>query len=169
VLHEDSQVIDYNSKITKSLINESSDKKLVESLDLYSQETKTNSLYRSIAKQKIAFDKERGLTLKGHLNTKIENPTDYKVSIANSKKLLETALDSEKNFKFNNLLLIHPSKFALLLLNKEQQPEKSQFYIYDTYVKYKAENTLKDSKIINKEKTKITHSKPIINAVDFPY
>ena len=170
VLHEDSQVIDHNSKITKSLINENSNKKLLEDLDLYFQETRTknNFLYRSIAKQKILFEKERGLTLKGHLNTKIENPTDCIVSIANSKKLLQSTLDSEKNFQFNNLLLIHPSEFALILLNKEGQPEKSRFYIYNTYVKYKAENTLKNSKIINKEKKKITDSKPIINVVDFP-
>ncbi|WP_290701522.1 hypothetical protein [Lacinutrix sp.] len=169
VLHEDSQVIDYNSQITKSLLSENYNKELKEDLDIYFQDNETNFLNKLIANKKILFKEERGLTLKGHVNTKLENPTDYKVTIANSKKLLESPLDSEKNFQFNHLLITHPSEFALLLLNKEEQPENSQFYIYDTFVNYSAENTLEKSNIINSEKTKITASKPIINNnVNFP-
>ena len=155
VLHKNSQVVDYNSKITKSLINENSNRNLAEGIDIYFQETKTrtSSFYKSIAKQKLIFNSENGLTIKGHLNGKIENPTSHKVTLNSGSVLLTNTLDSNKNFQFENLFLKHPSEYLLILLNEKGKSEESRFYIYNSYVNYKADSILENSIIKTKLKT----------------
>ncbi|WP_397362541.1 hypothetical protein [Olleya sp. R77988] len=151
VIHKDNEVVDYNSKITNTL----SDKIVVfntpEGIDpFFNKKNLGNSfIYQKKTKQKLLYDKEFGIRLKGQLNSTLKNPTNYQVTLSSNTNNIftSTSLNADKTFKFNKLYLTHPSEFALLLLNKNGKSQEARFYVYNHYVDYQANNMLKSRKI----------------------
>ncbi|PKG52378.1 hypothetical protein [Olleya sp. 1-3] len=147
VLHEDSEVINYNTSITNTLLYQDTNFNTSESTDLYfQQQTLENSfVYKSKDKQ-LPFSKEYGIKLIGSLNAPVKEPTSYQVALTSSTNEIFTTTDlkADKKFKFEKLYLTHPSEFTLLLLNKNGKSRESRFYIYNINTDYVAFNTLQN-------------------------
>lgn len=104
-------------------------------------QTKTfkNSLpYRNIKQSELLFQNDNGITLKGSINTKINDLEKYSVMLTSKENnlLLVQPLEKDKTFEFSNLLLNHPTNYQLALLNKKGEIEKATFFVYKTYTDY---------------------------------
>ncbi|WP_397362542.1 hypothetical protein [Olleya sp. R77988] len=148
VLHKDSKVIDYSSNIITTLCNQNDVKRFP---------------YQSISKKTLLFDNEKGLKLKGYINTPIENPADHKVMFfTNSNNTILTyQLSSDKNFEFKNLSVAHPSDYVLTLMDKKGEPKDGQFYIYNISTSYIPDSILKMSKVKTVLETEIDNTKTV--------
>ncbi|AUC76094.1 hypothetical protein [Olleya sp. Bg11-27] len=158
VLHEDSDVFDYKSKITNSLLYQESDFNTAEDHDLYFQKPQPNSsfVYHARTKQKLPFTKEYGLKLIGKLNKAVKKTKNYQVTIVASANELftSTKLNTDNTFKFEKLYLTHPSEYTLLLMNKKGKSEEARFYIYSLNINYHPNKILKNKSITTNKKRK---------------
>ena len=111
-------------------------------LDFYIQAHITSNPfpYKNINKKNLTFKNENGITLKGSLNTKEEDLIGYKIMLTSRENnlLLVQPLNNDKTFEFNALLLTHPSKYQLSILNKKGEIKKANFFVYNSYTSYKA-------------------------------
>ncbi len=117
--------------------------------------------YRNLKSSGLKFKNEIGVTLKGSINTKIEDLSNYKVMLSsNENELTElTSIDKDRTFTFDKLHLKHPTNYSLVLINEKGKMEKASFFIYNNYVNYKAKNTL-DKNVVYKSKDSIIKTNP---------
>lgn len=101
-------------------------------------------VYKSLSNRKMHFTNEAGVSLSGKVTAKTKNLSNLKVMLSSTEnKITEiTNIDSEHNFKFDRLLLQHPTKYSLSLLDKKGKIDKAYFFVYSTYVNYRASNNL---------------------------
>ncbi|WP_289046498.1 hypothetical protein [uncultured Olleya sp.] len=140
-------------------------------IDYYFQKQQDLSLPNNLIKQKkILFNNETGLFINGVLNTKIENPTDYKIMLTSkiNNLLLTTTLNNDKTFNFEKIYLAHPSEYSLSLMNKKNKPIKGDFFVYDTNTKYKAESIIKVDKAKKNNLDITSNTKKSVVNLDLP-
>ncbi|MBP93894.1 MAG: hypothetical protein CMC55_07245 [Flavobacteriaceae bacterium] len=128
-------------------------------LDFYLQAntTKNPFPYKDINNANLAFKNENGITLKGSINTKIDDLSGYKIMLTSKENnlLLVQPLDNKKTFEFNELMLMHPSKYQLSLLDKKGEIIKGTFYVFNSYTSYQANPNLIMPFNLKKEMAKI--------------
>lgn len=75
---------------------------------------------------------EVGKKLRGVVNTNVKNISECKILLSSKENnlLLTTHINNDKSFSFNNLLLQHPTKYKLGLLNKKGEIIKASFFMY---------------------------------------
>lgn len=180
VLYEDTKVLNKEDNIIKEFvypttlktIPEISNNYNAEDLDLLVQTQPYKSTLKSIKKENIIYNFEKGIDIKGSINTKIKDVSNFKVILSSRENgiLLAKPLKEDKKFEFKNLHLKDSSNYDLALLNTKGQTKKAQFYIYNTSLKYKRNNTITventqtektEENIISKkeEKTEIVNTK----------
>ncbi|WGD34763.1 hypothetical protein [Olleya sp. YS] len=142
IQHQDSKVIDYNSTITNVLLNENFN--TPEQLTLNYNQQKNSFPYQSILDKTLLYDNERGLRIKGQLNTKLDNPSNYKITLYSKKDniLISKPLNEDRSFEFNNLFLTYPSQYSLTLTDENEKNKEGHFFIYNTFINYKADSIL---------------------------
>lgn len=118
--------------------------------------------YKYLTGKPLSYANEAGLNLNGKVQTKEKDLTDYQLMLSsNENNITEFAtIDSENKFKFEKLLLLHPSNYSLSLRNKKGKTEKASFFIYNTYTNYKANTKLN---ITNEFKTLIHQTDSLNN------
>lgn len=161
VLHEDSKVIDYKSKIQNTINKEYTALK----------DNQTSSFtYNKIKNKPLLFENEKGLIIKGTLNSDIKKPKDYKVILVSPKNniLLSRALNSDKTFEFKNVYFTHPSEYSLTLIDKENKIIKADFYVYNTFINYNADSTIIKPKKINASKKKVLQENMVYKNTELP-
>ncbi|MEJ6792992.1 MAG: hypothetical protein QNK89_09775 [Lacinutrix sp.] len=115
-------------------------------LDAITQlEAKNNVfVYNTLTDKNTPYASEGGITLNGKVTTKVTDLSKYKVMLSSPENKITTLtdIDKDRKFKFDKLLLNHPSKYTLSLINEKGQIEKVSFYVYNTYIDYRANTTL---------------------------
>ncbi|WP_090840452.1 DUF4397 domain-containing protein [Olleya namhaensis] len=161
VLHEDSKAIDYKSKIQNTINKEYTALK----------DNQTSSFsYKKIKNKPLLFENEKGLIIKGTLNSNIKKPKDYKVILVSPKNniLLSRALNSDKTFEFKNVYFAHPSEYSLTLLDKENKIIKADFYVYNTFINYNADSTIIKPKKLKASKNKVLQENIVYKNTELP-
>ncbi|PHS10068.1 MAG: hypothetical protein COA88_03325 [Kordia sp.] len=104
--------------------------------------------------KKKANTHESGKRLNGVVNTNLKELAGCRILLSSRENnlLLTTSIDYSKSFSFNNLLLQHPTKYKLGLLNKKGKIIKASFYIYKNE-EYRPSTVLKQTpnQLYNKE------------------
>lgn len=115
-------------------------------LDAITQlEAKSNVfVYNTLTNKKTPYASEAGIILNGKVTTKEKDLSNYKVMLSSQENSITelTEIDNEGKFKFDKLLLNHPSKYSLSLINKKGKIEKASFFVYNTYIDYRANPSL---------------------------
>ncbi|PWI29518.1 hypothetical protein DI383_11965 [Flavobacteriaceae bacterium LYZ1037] len=96
------------------------------------------------SKEVVIREVENGMSISGEIITHLNNLNGYKVlftSKENGYALIENIVDKNK-FSFNNLLLYHPSKYDLALLNPIGKVVVANFKIDDQKLKYPVDSIL---------------------------
>lgn len=104
-------------------------------------ESKNNVFeYNTMVDRSAPYASEAGIILNGKVTTKEKDLSDFKVMLSSpeNKITVFTEIDSERKFKFDKLLIEHPSKYSLSLINKKGKIEKANFFVYNTYIYYRA-------------------------------
>jgi hypothetical protein len=127
------------------------------SMDLLIQTAiNSNQIKKSVKSEKdLVFQPEHGVKIKGSVNFKDKDLSKHKVMLSSTENniLLVKPLKGEKQFEFDSLMLAHPSKYKLALLNEKGQIEKANFYIYKTYNQYRPDSLLtKPTPVFTKSK-----------------
>ncbi|WP_417881715.1 hypothetical protein [Xanthomarina gelatinilytica] len=116
------------------------------SMDLLIQTAmNSNPVYGAVKTEKdLVFQPEHGVKIRGSVNSKDKDLSKYKVMLSSIENniLLVEPLKDEKQFEFDSLMLAHPTKYKLALLNEKGQIEKAHFYIYKNYNTYRPDSLL---------------------------
>ena len=119
------------------------------SMDLLIQTAiKNNQFLNNIkSEDELTFKQEHGVKIRGSVNSKNKDLSKYKVMLSSIENniLLVEPLKGEKQFEFDSLMLAHPTKYKLALLNEKGQIEKAHFYIYKNYNTYRPDSLLTKS------------------------
>ncbi len=109
--------------------------------------------YNSLANSELLFNNDKGITIRGTLNTKVEDLTDYNVMLSSQENnlLLMSPLNN-KEFVFENLLLHHPSKYKLALISSKGEIKQASFFVYSELTKYKSNFSLENTENFNDTK-----------------
>lgn len=101
-------------------------------------------VYNILSNRSTPYKSEAGIILNGKVTTKEKDLSKYKVMLSSPENNITTLteIDSELKFQFDKLLLRHPSKYSLSLINKKGKIEKAKFFVYNTYVDYRANPSL---------------------------
>ena len=116
-------------------------------------------VYNKLSHKNTPYASEAGIILNGKVTTKEKDLSKYKVMLSSPENKITalTEIDTDRKFKFDKLLLNHPTKYSLSLLNEKGKIEKANFFVYNTYVDYRANPTL-DIDVNIKETIKKTDS-----------
>lgn len=103
----------------------------------------------------LKFKMENGVTLNGTINTKTEDLSTYKVMLSSKKNdILElTEINNDRTFSFNNLMLMHPSDYDLVLINEKGEMEKASFFVYNNHINYTPSKILPKTLIYKQSNT----------------
>ena len=116
------------------------------SMDLLIQTAmNSNPVYGAVKTEKdLVFQPEHGVKIRGSINSKDKDLSKHQVMLSSTENniLIVKPLKGEKQFEFDSLMLAHPSKYKLALLNEKGQIEKANFYIYKTYNQYRPDSLL---------------------------
>jgi len=116
------------------------------SMDLLIQASiKSNQIHADLKSEKsLVFQPEHGVKIRGSVNFKDKDLSKHKVMLSSTDNniLLIKPLKGEKQFEFDSLMLAHPTKYKLALLNDKGEIEKGHFYIYKNFNKYRPDSTL---------------------------
>ncbi|PWK19537.1 Plug domain-containing protein [Xanthomarina spongicola] len=117
------------------------------SMDLLIQTTlKSNKIIHNLKSENdLVFKPEHGVKIRGTINnTKDKDLSKHQVMLSSTENniLLVKPLKGEKQFEFDSLMLAHPSKYKLALLNEKGQIEKAHFYIYKNFNQYRPDSLL---------------------------
>jgi hypothetical protein len=116
------------------------------SMDLLIQTAiNSNQVQKTTKSEKdLVFQPEHGVKIKGLVNFKDKDLSKHKVMLSSTENniLHVKPLKGEKQFEFDSLMLAHPSKYKLALLNGKGEIEKANFYIYKTYNQYRPDSLL---------------------------
>ena len=116
------------------------------SMDLLIQTTiKSNQIHANLKSEKdLLFQPEHGVKIRGSVNFKDKDLSKHKVMLSSTDNniLLIKPLKGEKQFEFDSLMLAHPTKYKLALLNNKGEIEKARFYVYKNFNKYRPDSTL---------------------------
>ncbi|WP_417857126.1 hypothetical protein [Xanthomarina gelatinilytica] len=119
------------------------------SMDLLIQTAmNSNPVYGAVKTEKdLVFQPEHGVKIRGSVNSKNKDLSKYKVMLSSIENniLLVEPLKGEKQFEFDSLMLAHPTKYKLALLNHKGEIEKASFYIYKDYNTYRPDSLLTKS------------------------
>ncbi len=101
------------------------------------------NVFPIIDKKKELLLPENGLTIKGNVSSNIKDLQGYNVMLSSEENglLLIEPVGKSNSFAFHNLVLRHPSKYKLALLNKSGEIVKTGFRIKDM-ISYKPANKL---------------------------
>ncbi|WP_034057916.1 hypothetical protein [Lacinutrix jangbogonensis] len=101
-------------------------------------------VYNTLSNRNTPYASEAGIILSGKVTTKKKNLSKYKVLLSSTENKITalTEIDNENRFKFEKLLLNHPTKYTLSLINEKGKIEKSNFFVYNTYIDYRANPSL---------------------------
>ncbi|WP_044398592.1 hypothetical protein [Lacinutrix sp. Hel_I_90] len=121
--------------------------------------------YQYLSGKPLPFKNESGLSLNGKIQTDEKDLENFKIMLSSNENSITdfTTINSENNFKFDKLLLMHPSKYSLSLLNKKGKTDKASFFIYNTYTNYSANTKLEitnEFKTLVKQNDSINKLKP---------
>ena len=115
-------------------------------LDAITQLEAKNNLfvYNTLTDKNTPYASEGGITLNGKVTTNEKDLSKYKIMLSSpdNKITALTEIDSDRKFQFDKLLLNHPTKYNLSLINEKGKIEKASFYVYNTYVDYGANPNL---------------------------
>lgn len=100
--------------------------------------------FESKIETKNLIPAENGLTIKGNVSSNIKNLEGYQVMLSSEENaIFEISPIGESNtFSFENLILKHPSKYKMALLNKSGEIIRAGFKISYKFSKYKPNKTL---------------------------
>ncbi|MCX7552160.1 hypothetical protein [Xanthomarina sp. F2636L] len=116
------------------------------SMDLIVQTAKKNNqIQRNIASENdLVFQPEHGVKIRGSVNSKDKDLSKHKVMLSSTENniLSIKPLKGKNQFEFDSLMLAHPSKYKLALLNKKGEIEKANFYIYKDFNTYRPDSLL---------------------------
>ncbi|MCX7552159.1 hypothetical protein [Xanthomarina sp. F2636L] len=116
------------------------------SMDLLIQTgKKNNQIQRNITSENdLVFQPEHGVKIRGSVNSKDKDLSKHKVMLSSTENniLSIKPLKGERQFEFDSLKLVHPSKYKLALLNKKGEIVKANFYIYNNFNKYRPDSLL---------------------------
>lgn len=119
---------------------------------------KNTFLYKKESKGIILH--ENGMLIKGNVSSNIKDLTNYKVLLSSEENniLLIDSIGASNSFSFSNLLLKHPSKYKLALLNHQGKIIKTGFRISHKLIQYNPNQLLQKglitlTKISDSEKT----------------
>lgn len=116
------------------------------SMDLLIQTAiNNNPVYSAIKSEKdLVFQPEHGIKIRGSVNFKDKDLSKHQVMLSSTENsiLLIKPLKGEKQFEFDSLMLAHPTKYKLALLNHKGEIEKASFYIYKDYNTYRPDSLL---------------------------
>ena len=119
------------------------------SMDLLIQTAmNSNPVYGAVKTEKdLVFQPEHGVKIRGSINSKDKDLSKHQVMLSSTENniLLIKPLKGEKQFEFDSLMLAHPTKYKLALLNEKGQIEKAHFYIYKNYNTYRPDSLLTKS------------------------
>jgi hypothetical protein len=112
--------------------------------------------YKGLTSTDLAFKNETGISINGKINTKIKDLSNYQVMLSSTDNLLTelSPIEKDRTFSFNKLFLKHPTEYSLFLINEKGKMEKATFFVYNSYVDYKAKQTLNEN-LIYKSKDSI--------------
>jgi hypothetical protein len=104
--------------------------------------TKIQTNYKS--ESDLPIQSEHGVKIRGTVNFNGKDLSKHKVLLTSTENniMLLKPLKGEKQFEFDSLMLRHPSKYSLALLNNKGEIEKAQFYIYNNFNKYRPDSLL---------------------------
>ncbi len=87
---------------------------------------------------------ENGATIKGNVSANVQDLTGYKVMLSSidSGILLIQTIGESNSFTFNNLIIKHPSKYKLALLDPQGKIIKTGFRMSNELIAYKASSEL---------------------------
>ncbi|HLV15534.1 MAG TPA: hypothetical protein VKY41_10155 [Xanthomarina sp.] len=127
------------------------------SMDLLLQTAmKKNNIQGKIKSENdLVFKAEHGIKIKGSVNVKDKDLSNHQVMLSSTENniLLIKPLKGHKQFEFDSLMLAHPSKYKLALLNNKGEIEKANFYIYKSFNTYRPDSLLtKPTPIYDKAK-----------------
>lgn len=113
----------------------------------------------------LKFKMENGVSLNGTINTKIEDLSNYKIMLSSKKSdILElTEIYSDRTFSFNNIMLMHPSSYDLMLIDEKGEMEKAVFFVYNNYTDYKPNKALSKTLIYKQSSDTESNSNIIEN------
>lgn len=116
------------------------------SLDLLIQVFNKSSLkYNNKQNEEnLVFKPEHGIKIKGAVNFNNKDLSKHQVMLSSTENdiLLIEPLNGGSKFEFDSLMLVHPSKYKLALLNEKGEIEKAGFFVYKDYNKYRPDSTL---------------------------
>jgi hypothetical protein len=87
---------------------------------------------------------ENGMSIKGNVSSNVKDLSNYKIMLSSEENniLLIDSIGKSNSFTFNNLILKHPSKYKLALLNSKGEIIKTGFRIKNELINYKPKKTL---------------------------
>jgi len=115
-------------------------------MDLLIQTAKKNNQFINNIKSEdeLTFKQEHGVKIRGSINSKDKDLSKHQVMLSSTENniLLIKPLKGEKQFEFDSLMLAHPTKYKLALLNHKGEIEKASFYIYKDFNTYRPDSLL---------------------------
>lgn len=145
-----------------------------EALDMLIQTLSKNNEfpYKKLSHSAPKLNTEKGIIIRGSINTKIKDLSNYKVLLSSQENglLLMNPISNANEFLFDNLILFHPTKYKLALISDKGKIEKASFFIYNSYTGYKPESTLKINHKITGilNKTEALSKEDIGNTISLP-
>ncbi|TYA57292.1 alpha-2-macroglobulin family protein [Formosa maritima] len=133
------------------------------SMDLLIQTAIQNTQVQKNIKDEsnLVFQSEHGVRIKGSVNYKGKDLSRHQVMLSSTENniLLVKPLKGEKQFEFDSLMLTHPSKYKLALLNEKGEIEKAGFYVYKNFNKYRPDSLLtRTAEVYNKTKFETSYA-----------